>query len=328
MAPANPSFKPAYLIHGDDHGRIGERRARLRALAQEVSGPQGVEVIEGEAATPDAVAAALRAMTFALGRRFIIVDGAERWGQKGLPPLLEALGCIPPETTVAFFAREEGRLSAPSALVDAVRAAGGHVETERSVKPWELPRWVAERSRELGIELEPDAARALIQHVGERQQRLQRELEKLALDVGTGRRLSVDEVEQLTAASGERKVWALADAVVAGDAQAAVELYLALRVQGERVPGLIYWMAQRLRQAADIAVRLEEGEAAGQIKRGLRMPSRAADRLIVDARKAGVDRLRRALERLADLELTSRGGGPGISSEDTAMMLALERIAQ
>ena len=26
-----PSFKPAYLIHGDDHGRIGERRARLRA---------------------------------------------------------------------------------------------------------------------------------------------------------------------------------------------------------------------------------------------------------------------------------------------------------
>lgn len=328
MAPANPSFKPAYLIHGDDQGRIGERRARLRALAQEVSGPQGVEVIEGEAATPDAVAGALGAMTFALGRRFIIVDGAERWGQKALPPLLEALRSIPPDTTVAFFAREEARLSVSSALVDAVRAAGGHVEAERSVKPWELPRWVAERSRELEIELEPDAARALIQHVGERQQRLQRELEKLALDVGPGRRLTIDEVEQLTAASGERKVWALADAVVAGDAQAAVQLYLALRVQGERVPGLIYWMAQRLRQAADIAVRLEEGEAVGQIKRGLRMPSRAADRLIADARKAGVDRLRRALEQLADLELTSRGGGPGISSEDTAMMLALERIAQ
>jgi hypothetical protein len=38
--------------------------------------------------------------------------------------------------------------------------------------------------------------------------------------------------------------------------------------------------------------------------------------------------LRRALERLADLELSSRGGGPGIASEDTAMMLALERIAE
>ena len=29
-----PAFKPAYLIHGDDHGRIAERRARLRALAE------------------------------------------------------------------------------------------------------------------------------------------------------------------------------------------------------------------------------------------------------------------------------------------------------
>jgi DNA polymerase III subunit delta len=327
VEPANPSFKPAYLIHGDDHGRIAERRARLRALAEEVSGAQGVEIFEGESSTPDAVAAALGAMTFALGRRFIIVDGAERFTEKTISPLLEALRTIPPDTTVALFAREEGRLAVPAPLVDAVRAAGGNVQAERNAKPWELPRWVAQRAHELGLELEPEAAQALLQHVGERQQRLLRELEKLALGLGTGHRLNADDVEQLTAASGERKVWALADAVVAGDAQTAMHLYLALRVQGERVPGLIYWMAQRLRQAADIAARLEEGEAAGQIKRGLRMPSRAADRLIADARKAGVDRLRRALEQLADLELTSRGGGPGIWSEDTAMVLALERIA-
>jgi DNA polymerase-3 subunit delta len=326
VTPAKPAFKPAYLIHGDDHGRIAERRARLRALAQEVSGAQGVEIFDGESATPEAVVAALGAMTFAIGRRFIIVDGAERWGEKSLPPLLDALRSIPPETTVAFFAREEGRLAASPALADAVRSAGGHVEAQRSAKPWELPRWIAERARELGLELEPDAARALIQHVGDRQQRLQRELEKLALGVGTGGRLSVEEVLRFVAASGERKVWALADAVVAGDGQRAMQLYLALRAQGERTTGLIYWMAQRLRQAADIAARLEEGEAAGQIKRSLRMPSRAADRLIADARKAGVERLRRALEQLADLELASRGGGPGILSEDTAMVLSIAEI--
>jgi DNA polymerase-3 subunit delta len=327
-AAKEPSFKSAYLIHGDDHGGIVQRRARLRALAEEVSGPEGVEIIEGEAATPEAVAIALRAMTFALGRRFIIVDGAERFGDKAIAPLLEALRAIPPETTVAFFAREEARLTVSGALVDAVRAAGGQVEAQRTVKPWELPRWVAERARGLGIELDADAARALVQHVGDRPQRLQRELEKLALDAGPGGRLTADEVEQLTAASGERKVWELADAVVAGDVRAAMQLYLALRSQGERVPGLIYWMAQRLRQAADIAARLEQGEAVGQIKRGLRMPSRAADGLIAGARNAGADRLRRGLEELADLELASRGGGPGVFGEDTAMVLALERIAR
>ena len=49
-----PAFKPAYLIHGDDHGRIAERRRRLRELAEEQSGAQGVELFEGDAATPEA----------------------------------------------------------------------------------------------------------------------------------------------------------------------------------------------------------------------------------------------------------------------------------
>ena len=53
---AVPAFKPAYLIHGDDHGRIAERRARLRALAEAESGAGGVEVLEGDACTADAVA--------------------------------------------------------------------------------------------------------------------------------------------------------------------------------------------------------------------------------------------------------------------------------
>jgi DNA polymerase-3 subunit delta len=266
-------------------------------------------------------------MTFALGRRFIIVDGAERWTDKAIAPLQEALRSMPPETTVAFFAREESRLTVPAALVKAVRAAGGHVEAEQSVKPWELPRWVAARAGELGLELDHEAARALVHHVGDRQQRLQRELEKLALSFGRGRRLTDADVEDLTASSRERKVWALADAVLAGDAQAAMRLYLTLRAQGERVPGLLYWMTQRLRQAADVAARLEEGEAVSQVKRGLRLPSRAADKLIADARRAGVDKLRRGLEQLADLELSSRGGGPGAASEDTAMTVAIARIA-
>ena len=52
-----PSFRPAYLICGDDHGRIGERRTRLRAMAEAESGAGGVELLEGDACTPDAVAA-------------------------------------------------------------------------------------------------------------------------------------------------------------------------------------------------------------------------------------------------------------------------------
>src|SRR4029077_9209786 len=96
-----PTFKAAYLIHGDDHGRIGERRNRLRAVAEAQSGAGGVEVFEGDASSPAAVALALDAMTMALGRRFLIVDGVERWKDADVKDRLTAILADPPaETTV------------------------------------------------------------------------------------------------------------------------------------------------------------------------------------------------------------------------------------
>jgi len=322
-----PSFKAAYLIYGDDHGRIAERRARLRGLAESQSGAEGIELFEGEDSTPETIAAALDAMTLALGRRFIIVDGAERFRDKDLAPLEIALRAIAPQTTIAFFAREDARNRAPERLHAAIRAADGDISPESSVKPWELPKWVLARASELGLELEPDGARALIGHVGERQQRLLRELEKLAVGAQAGVRLDAAALEELTAPSAERKAWAVADAVVAGDREAAIRAYLSLRGQDERVSGLLYWISQRVRMAHEVAAGLEAGEPPAQIKRRLRMPSRAADRLIADARRTGVDRLAQAICEIADLELASRGGGSGGASEDTAALRAIERIA-
>jgi DNA polymerase-3 subunit delta len=322
-----PAFKPAYLIHGDDHGRIGERHARLRALAEAEGGAQGVELLEGESGHPDAVARALSAMTFALGRRFVIVDGVERWKDKDLGALEAALAHMPPDTTVAFFAREEGRTKVPARLVAAVKGAGGDVAAEATVKPWELPKWVAARARELDLELEGGAARALVAHVGERQQRLLRELEKLALELGPGGQVGLNEVQERTAASAELRAWTLADALVAGEVVEATRAYLALRSQGERLSGLLYLMAQRIRSALDVARALEAGQSPSEVKRTLRMPSRASDRLISDVTKAGAPKLRRALEVIADLEVSSRGGGPGGATEDTQALRAFQLIA-
>jgi DNA polymerase-3 subunit delta len=327
-----PSFKPAYLIHGDDHGRLAERRARLRELAESISGTEGVELLEGDEATADRAAAALDAMTLTLSRRFIIVDGVERWKDKELDALAAALGAMPPDTTIAFFAREESRYKAPDRLHAAVRDVGGDISPEVSVKPWELPKWATARARELGLELDPDGARALVRHVGERQQRLLRELEKLALGADDDmpvEPLDAEAVERLTASSAERRAWTVADAVVAGEARTAVTAYLGLRQQGERLPGLLYWISQRVRTAHEVAVALDAGEPPAQVKRRLRMPSRAADRLIADARRTGSDRLAEAICEIADLELASRGGGTGgggVRGEDTAALIALGRL--
>jgi DNA polymerase III subunit delta len=226
-----PVFKPAYLVLGDDHGRIAERRAKLRALAEEESGVGGVEVLEGDVCTADAVIGALTTMSFAMGRRFVIADGVERWKDADAEAVATAMAGMDGETlTLALFGREESRSKVPDGLRKAVEAIGGVVSEEGAVKPWHLPGWVQARAHELGLEIDKPGAAALVAQVGDRQQRLLRELEKLALEHGPGAVIGVAEIESSSASSAERKAWTLADALVAGDERAAVRALVELRV--------------------------------------------------------------------------------------------------
>jgi DNA polymerase-3 subunit delta len=352
-----PDLKPAYLIHGDDHGALAARRAGLRALAEGgEGGGASVELLEGDAATPERAAAALAAMALAVGWRVIIVEGVERWREADVEKqLLGTLAQMPPETTLAMFAREEARAKAPASLHKAVTRAGGQVVAQTTVKPWELPKWAREQAARLGVSLDAAAAKALVAQVGERQQRLLRELEKLALassPAGEGApsgpggaepdsattpvRVSAQDIEARAAHSTEWRAYALADALVGADGREATLSYLRLRQQGERLSGLTYLMAQRLRDAVAVAQRLQAGESVAEVKRSLRMPARAAERFIADVARSDVERLRAALSTLAELELDTRGGAPLASSrtamsgldEDTLALRAIEAVTR
>jgi DNA polymerase III subunit delta len=317
-----PALKPAYLIHGDDHGAVGERRSRLKSLAESDGDAASVEVLTGDSGMPEAVALVLSTMTFAIGQRVIVVDGVERFKDAEVTEhIAPAMATMPPDTTIAFFAREEGRTKAPAALHEAVKKAKGQVVNEATIKPWELAGWVRDQAKRMGISLDAFAAKTLVAQVGERQQRLLRELEKLALSVDPGDgpiKVSAEEIEEQAAYSTAWRAFSLADSLVGADAGEAVRAYLRLRAQGERLSGLVYLMAQRLRDAEAVSVRLQEGAPPAEIKRGLRMPPRAADRFIADVARAEPERLRVAVGRIADLELDTRGGAP-LSGSRTAL---------
>lgn len=317
-----PAFKAAYLIHGDDHGRIGERRGRLKQLAESEAGAGGVEVVDGVESGPDGVANLINAMTFATGRRFVIVEGVERWTDKEVDAdLAPTLAAMPPDTTVAFFAREEGRAQAPKALHKAVATAGGDIAAEQTLKARDLPRWAAEQAARMGLTLDAEAARTLVAQVGERQQRLLRELEKLALEYGPRTQLGASEIEAACADSSEREIWGLVDAVVARRPKAVLAAYGELRAQGESPDRLAPMIARRLRDVLAIAERLEAGSAPAEIKAGLRMSPYAADRRIKEARGADPHALRAAVTAMADLEVASRGASELTTDTETTRTL-------
>ncbi len=314
-------FKVSYLIHGDDHGRIGERRSNLRRMAEAEAGEGGVELLEGDGATADAAVTAVLSMSLTAGRRFVIVDGVERWKADDTEELERVLLDMPPDTTLALFAREDGRLKVHKSLLAAVEQGGGAVALEAQVKPWDLPDWVRARASELGFEIDSTAARELVATVGERQQRLQRELEKIALYLEPGSRADSDTVADLAAGSAERKVWSLADSLIGGQGRRAVRNWLELEAQGERSGALIGIGSRRLREAVAIAERLDQGESPASVRKGMRMPPKAADAFLRDIRQTDAETLRGRLADLADLEVAARGGAE-VMSESTAVTRA------
>lgn len=303
------AWLPAYLIHGDDHDRVAERRSRLKATAETEVGAEGVEHLDGDAASPAAIADTLSAMTLGLGRRFVLVDGVERWKDDEvaarLVPVLKHLDGA--TTTVAFVAMEDKRLQVPASLAGAVEKMGGTLVKEAALKAAALPRWAKERAQQLGFELDGAGAQALVAQVGDRRVRLERELEKLALEYGPGARLGTAEVEGAVADAAEQQVWGLVDAIVAGDRKTAVASYLALRTQGEQLARLTGVMQSRMRQALEMARRLEAGEDRGSISKAVRMSPYQFDRRLNEARDAGAATLAAAVDRIAKLELSARG---------------------
>ena len=295
----------------------------MKKRAGEDGGAGALEELEAASASPNEVAAALGTLTFALERRFLLVEGVETWKAGALEPLELALADPPPDTVLVLLAR--GKV--PKRLTDAVKKAGGAVHEYGAPKPWELPGWVVERAREEGVRLDPDGAKALIAAVGTGQQRLLREIEKLAIGAHPDNELSVEDVERLAAGDTAPEVYELADAIAAGDATKAVRLAEALRERDDPPGRLLYTIVRRLREVHQATELLDAGMPDQKVAAELSTPPWLAKRIVAQAKKAERRALERALCVFADLELDLRGGGERSLDEDTAFALALDRAA-
>ncbi len=314
-------IKPAYLIAGTDEAKIARTRARLRARAEREGGPGALELFEaGEGRrAPDAEAllGSIAALSLTAAHRYLLADGVEGWGKADSERVAAALASIPPETTVALVAH--GKVPAP--LKKAVAAAGGETLAFDAPTERELPRRLVAEARELGFELDLDAARMLVARMGPRSIRLRTELERLALWAGSGGQVSMADLEAMIADTSEQAIWSLADAITAGDEALTLGLAEQLVAQGEPLPRVIYSLAPRLRQALEAARALEAGKPPSDVAAGLSMHPYAAKMLVQRVRGRSPADLDRSIRALADLELWSRGGSD--YSEAVALTLAL-----
>jgi DNA polymerase III subunit delta len=316
-----PDLKPAYLICGDDDAKIDSWRGRVRRRAEDENGPGELEALDARASGPDEVAAALSALTFGTGTRYVMVDAVESWKAGDLEPLERELASPAPDTVLVLIARGK----APARLVKAVEKAGGERREYAAPKAWELPGWAAERAREEGLQIDKEAAKLLVERAGPSQQRIAREIEKLALTIHPDTRLDSETVDRLASGSDAGQGYDVADAVVAGDLKATLRLAERLTAAGEPPSRLVWPVIRRLREVHRAAELLEAGVPERDAASALGTAPWIAKRTVSQAKKADRTALARALCAFADLEVDVRSGD--CADEHTGFTRALARAA-
>jgi DNA polymerase-3 subunit delta len=319
-------MRPLYLISGTDGAKIEATRSRLRARAEREGGDGALEVFEASegrgAPDHEALLMAIPAMSLIGTRRYLLADGVDKWRDKQLTAVADAVGGqLPPDLTLVLIARAK----APAKLLKAVKAAKGEVHNFEAPKARDMPRALVADAQRLGFRLDPRAAALLVERMGPESLRLHNELERLAVWAGEGGEVTAADLEEMIADTSEAAVWTLSDAVIEGDAATALRVGEQLIEQGENVTGLIYGIASKLRGACVAAAMLEEGVPPREVESSLKMHPYAAKLLVGRLRDTDVADLRLATEALAQLERWCRGDSD--YGDELAFTLALRSMA-
>jgi DNA polymerase III delta subunit len=288
--------------------------------------------------------AAQTASTFTAAR-VLVVDAIESVANAEQRELAKKLSAAPGTTVILvegtssarvsddrFRGDRKGRLS--TELIKTVAEAGSAVEC-RSLGRQEAVPWIVGYARSLGTLIKPAVAALLVERVGLDLGRLAREVEKLSLLAEGGAGITKQHIDEVTARTPEDNIFAVGDAMGAGDVDQALSILRdLLQYQGVEPTTALAFIARQFRLIWQAKVLLDAGWRSGQ-----EAPARAremlpedadilryldgrrwlADRLAGQARRFTWPQLHHAIRRVLDAELAIKGIREGISDSQLAL---------
>jgi DNA polymerase III subunit delta len=297
---AEGELLPVYLLTGGDRPKIRRALQRLRSRFAEES----VETLSADTADGvEAVAACNSLGLFAADAgRLVIVEGVEHWTAEDSEIIAAYLASPAQGSVLALAAGEPLKGSKLPELV----ARAGQVLTYEAPRPRDLPAWVREQFERLGVTADAEAARALIEIVGDDVTALATEVEKLAV-WAAGEPVGRREVELLAAPTAEASAWALTDAWGARDAGALLALCEAELERDEKPFVIAARLASYVGRVRGAQALAEEGLGARDVAKRLRVHEFSARKALGHAQNYARDELDDAVVRLAELDAALKG---------------------
>jgi DNA polymerase-3 subunit delta len=301
---AATELKAVYLITGADRPKIQRALRRLRDRI----GEDATELLTAhETSGDDAVAACNSLGLLGGGGRLVIVEDVDRWKAADTKSIAAYLASPAPDTVLALVASE---LKKDSALAKACAKVGDLLVYD--VPKRRMADWVAKQFGERGVSVDAEAARLLIEVVGEDPEELASEVDKIATWSG-GEPVGTREIELLAAGCAEVPGYELTDAWGRRDLPGALGACQTLLERSgdpvsRTVPMLIGLLVAHVGRVRDCQVFAAEGLTAREAASRLKRHPFYVEKLYAQARNYGPDELRDAVVRLAELDHAVKGG--------------------
>jgi len=180
-----------------------------------------------------------------------------------------------------------------------------------------------EMARELGVELDHEAAGELAEILNGELAAIRTELEKLATYAGERRKITREDIELLVVSARKYSVWELTDMLASRQPSVALEFLDSLLHEGEQAPallGALAWMYRKLLEAQELPPGIFGGQAAGR----LHMQSKTAEMAIRQSRKFPRTQLTAGLAALYEADSRLKSGG---ASQRAVMEFLVAQLA-
>jgi DNA polymerase-3 subunit delta len=180
-----------------------------------------------------------------------------------------------------------------------------------------------EMARELGVELERDAAEELSEILNGELAAIRTELEKLAAYAGDRRRITRADVELLVVSARKYSVWELAEMLASRKPSLAFEFLDSLLREGEQpaqLLGALAWMYRKLLEAQELPAGATGWQAASRL--GMRAPT--AELAVRQSRKFPRTQLTKGLAALYEADSRLKSGG---TSQRAVMEFLVAQLA-
>lgn len=223
-------------LTGSNRYALQAELQKRQAIFLKQEGDMGLERLDGEEVTIDRISEALTSLPFLSNKKLIILRQGS--ANKDFTEQAESLLQGVPDTTDVLLI--ETKLDKRSSYYKYLKKATDYQEFNE-LDPNGLARWLVDRAKQQGGTLNQSDANFLVQRVGQNQQLLQNELEKLLLYSSDVTRRSI---ELLTEATPQSTIFELLDAAFAGNTKRALALYQeqrALKVEPQLIVAMLTW---------------------------------------------------------------------------------------